>query len=62
MRILRAIQHRNIVKIHQFFYDDRDFDYVVLEHMPGDLFDHIAAKVRSVVKCVVLQTCFFLVK
>lgn len=45
VRILRIVQHSNIIRIYQCFYDDRDYDYVVLEPMTGgELFDHIAAK------------------
>lgn len=47
VRILRAMQHPNIVAIYQFYDDEPDFYYVVLEYMEGgELFDRIVKKVR----------------
>ena len=46
VRILRVLQHPNVVGVHQFFKDDPDYYYVVLEYMAGgELFDRIVSKV-----------------
>lgn len=48
MRILRVLQHSNVVCIYQFFKDDPDYYYMVLEHMAGgELFDRIVQKVYT---------------
>eukprot|EP00752_Nemacystus_decipiens_P004110 g3760.t1 len=45
VRILRVLQHSNVVCIYQFFKDDPDYYYMVLEHMAGgELFDRIVQK------------------
>lgn len=47
VRILRLLQHSNVVSVYQFFKDDPDYYYTVLEHMAGgELFDRIVQKVR----------------
>lgn len=47
VRILRVLQHSNVVYVHQFFKDDLKYYYVVMEHMAGgELFDRIVQKVR----------------
>lgn len=46
VRILRLLQHSNVVTIYQFFEDDPDYYYMVLENMAGgELFDRIVQKV-----------------
>lgn len=46
VQILRMLQHPNVVKIYQFFQDDPDYYYVVLEFVAGgELFDRIVQKV-----------------
>lgn len=46
VRILRVLQHSNVVGIYQFFKDDPDYYYMVLEYMSGgELFDRIVQKV-----------------
>ncbi|CAM9980661.1 unnamed protein product [Hapterophycus canaliculatus] len=45
VRILRLLQHSNVVGVYQFFKDDPDYYYTVLEHMAGgELFDRIVQK------------------
>lgn len=47
VRILRALQHPNVVGIYKFFRDDPEYYYMVLEFMAGgELFDRIVQKVR----------------
>lgn len=42
------LQHSNVVCIYQFFKDDPDYYYMVLEYMAGgELFDRIVQKVRG---------------
>lgn len=46
VRILRVLQHSNVVYVHQFFKKDPKYYYVVMEHMAGgELFDRIVQKV-----------------
>lgn len=48
VRILRVLQHSNVVCIYQFFKDDPDYYYMVLEYMAGgELFDRIVQKVSA---------------
>lgn len=48
VRILRLLQHSNVVSIHQFFQDDPEYYYMVMEYMSGgELFDRIVQKVRE---------------
>lgn len=45
VRILRTLQHPNVVSIYQFYQDDPDYYYMVLEYMAGgELFDRIVQK------------------
>ncbi|CAM9817699.1 unnamed protein product, partial [Ectocarpus sp. 13 AM-2016] len=45
VRILRLLQHSNVVTIYQFFKDDPDYYYMVMENMAGgELFDRIVQK------------------
>ncbi|CAM9494431.1 unnamed protein product [Pylaiella littoralis] len=45
VRILRLLQHSNVVSIHQFFQDDPEYYYMVMEYMSGgELFDRIVQK------------------
>lgn len=49
VRILRNLNHPNIIKIYQFFEDDPRKYYIVTEFMEGgELFDRIVEKVRVV--------------
>ncbi|CAM9811788.1 unnamed protein product [Scytosiphon promiscuus] len=43
--ILNALEHENVVKIHQIYRRDPGYHYMVLEHLGGgELFDRIAKK------------------
>ena len=47
MRILRNLNHLNVLKIYQFFQDDPSTYYIVMELMEGgELFERIVEKVR----------------
>lgn len=49
VRILRKLKHPNVIKIYQFFKDDPDNYYEVMEFVEGgELFDRIVKKVREV--------------
>lgn len=42
------LQHSNVVGVYQFFKDDPEYYYMVLEFMAGgELFDRIVKKVRA---------------
>lgn len=46
VRILRRLDHPNVVSIYEFYEEDPAYYYVVLEFMAGgDILDHVASKV-----------------
>lgn len=46
MRVLRALDHPNVVNLYQFYQDDPSYYYMVMEYMAGgELFDRIVQKV-----------------
>lgn len=46
VNILRAFQHPNIVSIYQFYRDDPDYFYTVMEYVGGGaLYDRIVKQV-----------------
>lgn len=45
--ILDEMDHENVVKIHEFYTDDPQYNYIVLDLVRGgDLFHHFGRKVR----------------
>ena len=49
VRILRNLRHPNVIEIYQFYQDDPNNYFVVIEFMRGgELFDRIVRKVRAV--------------
>ena len=48
MCILKKLDHENVVKIHEFYTDDPQYFYIVLDLVRGcDLFHHFGKKVRD---------------